>query len=70
MLEKSTATQLRRTIGLVEATGIGIGAMVGAGVYMSLGEAAGATGESLLLAVLLGAAIATMNGLSSVELGC
>jgi len=43
--------------------------MIGAGVYVSMGVAAGTTGGSLLLAVLIGAIVATFNGLSAAELG-
>jgi len=61
--------RLARRLGLVETTAIAIGSMVGAGVYVSAGVAAGMTGSSLLLAVLLGAGVATLNGLSAAELG-
>jgi APA family basic amino acid/polyamine antiporter len=43
--------------------------MIGAGVYVSLGQAAATTGGSLLVAVLIGALVALLNGLSSAELG-
>lgn len=61
--------RLARRLGLVEATAVAIGSMIGAGVYVSVGVAAGTTGGSLLLAVLLGAGVATFNGLSAAELG-
>ncbi len=48
---------------------VALGAMIGAGVYISMGEAAGTTGGSLLIAILLGAGLATLNGLSSAQLG-
>ena len=61
--------RLEPRLGLAEATAIALGAMIGAGVYVAIGEAARVTGGSLLLAVLLGAFVATLNGLSSAELG-
>lgn len=61
--------RLTRHLGLVETTAVALGAMIGAGVYVSMGEAAASTGGSLLLAVLLGSVVATLNGLSAVELG-
>ncbi|MGI5835444.1 MAG: APC family permease [Chloroflexota bacterium] len=61
--------RLVRRLGLVQTIAIALGAMIGAGVYVSMAEAAGTTGGSLVLAVLLGAGVATLNGLSSVELG-
>ncbi len=61
--------RLVRRLGLGQTVAIALGAMIGAGVYVSMAEAAGTTGGSLVLAVLLGAAVATLNGLSSAELG-
>ncbi|NPV06829.1 MAG: amino acid permease [Anaerolineae bacterium] len=61
--------QLVRRLGLAQTTGIALGAMIGAGVYVSLGEAAATTGGSLVLAVVIGALVAMLNGLSSAELG-
>lgn len=61
--------RLARHLGLLETTAVAIGSMVGAGVYVSMGVAAGTTGGSLLLAVLIGAVVATLNGLSAAELG-
>jgi basic amino acid/polyamine antiporter, APA family len=63
------ARSLKPQLGLLDTTAIALGAMIGAGVYVSLGEAAKTTGASVLLAVLIGAAVATFNGLSAAELG-
>lgn len=67
MIEDSSP--LRRRLGLLETTGIVLGAMIGAGVYVSMAEAAATTGATLLLAVLIAGGVATLNGLSSAELG-
>jgi basic amino acid/polyamine antiporter, APA family len=67
--EEGTDGRLRRQLGLLDTTAVAVGAMIGAGVYASMGEAAKTTGGSLLFAVLIGAAVATFNGLSSAELG-
>ncbi|MHB0875206.1 MAG: APC family permease [Anaerolineae bacterium] len=61
--------ELARHLGLTQTTAIALGAMIGAGVYVSLGEAARTTGGSLVLAVLIGGFVATLNALSSAELG-
>lgn len=66
--EQGAQRQLVRRLGLAETTAVALGAMIGAGVYVSMGEAAGRTGGSLLLAVPLGALVATLNGLSAAEL--
>src|SRR5690606_37911586 len=60
---------LIRRLGLVETTAVALGAMIGAGAYVAIAEAGSTTGRSLPIAVILGATVATFNGLSSVELG-
>ena len=69
MAETPERPELARRLGFAEATAVALGAMIGAGVYVSIGEAADATGGSLLAAVLVGAGVATLNGLSAAELG-
>ena len=64
-----TTPRLVRRLGLGATTAVVLGAMVGAGVYLSLGEAAVTTGASLLIALAIAALVASFNGLSSAELG-
>jgi APA family basic amino acid/polyamine antiporter len=59
---------LRREVGLPGAVLLGLGAMVGTGVFVSIGLAAGVAGPALLAATLLAALVATANGLSSAQL--
>ena len=59
---------LTRELGTFGAVMMGLGAMVGTGVFVSIGVAAGATGASVVLAVVLAAAVATCNALSSAQL--
>ncbi len=59
---------LRREIGLFEVTMWGVGIILGAGVYVLVGEAAGIAGNSVWLSFVLGAAIASLTGLSYAEL--
>ena len=61
-------TALRRHLGLVDAVGIGLGAIVGAGIFVVTGIAAGVAGPALLVALLLAAVAATANALSSAQL--
>jgi APA family basic amino acid/polyamine antiporter len=60
--------QLRREVGLVGAILLGLGSMVGTGVFVSIGIAAGVAGPSLIAATLLAALVAAANGLSSAQL--
>ena len=47
---------------------MGLGSIVGTGVFVSLGVAAGVTGPAVLLAIAIGALVASFNGLSSAQL--
>ena len=64
----SQVTSLRRVVGLWGAIGMGLGSILGAGVFVSIGLAADITGSSVVLAVALAAIVATANGLSSAQL--
>ncbi len=62
------ATKLKRTLGLFETTLYGIGVILGAGIYVLIGKAAGLAGSMVWLAFALGAFIAAFTGLSYAEL--
>jgi len=47
---------------------MGLGSIVGTGVFVSLGVAAGVTGPAVLLAIAIGALVASLNGFSSAQL--
>ncbi|MEX0945692.1 MAG: amino acid permease [Balneolaceae bacterium] len=57
-----------RTIGLMGATGIGIGAMVGGGILALAGVAFSVSGPSAMLAFLLNGVIAMITALSFAEM--
>lgn len=59
---------LPRTIGTGGAILLGLGAILGTGVFVSIGLAAGAAGASLLLAIALAGLLALFNALSSAQL--
>jgi APA family basic amino acid/polyamine antiporter len=59
---------LRRELGVFGATMMGIGSMVGTGVFVSVGIAAGVVGPAVVLAIALAAVVATCNALSSAQL--
>lgn len=59
---------LTRRIGLGDAVVIGLGSMVGAGVFAALGPAARAAGSALLLGLALAAVVAYANATSSAQL--
>jgi basic amino acid/polyamine antiporter, APA family len=59
---------LRRDLGLLDAVAIGFGAIVGAGIFVVTGVAAGIAGPALLAGLLVAAIAATGNALSSAQL--
>jgi len=63
-----TPSELRREIGLGGAMMMGLGSIVGTGVFVSIGIAADVAGPGVLVAIVLAAVVATCNGLSSAQL--
>lgn len=59
---------LARVVGLWGAVWMGLGSILGTGVFVSLGVAAGVVGAAVVPAVALAALVAIANGLSSAQL--
>jgi len=59
---------MRRKIGLFAVTSWGVGIILGAGIYVLVGEAAGIAGNSVWLSFIIGAMVASLTGLSYAEL--
>lgn len=72
MLKKITnnsqQTVLKRELGIFGATMMGLGSIVGTGIFVSIGVAAGSAGPSVILAIILAAIVATCNAFSSAQL--
>ena len=62
------AQQLQRTLGLSDAVTIGLGSMIGAGVFAVWGPATASAGGLVLVALLIAAVVAVCNALSSAAL--
>lgn len=60
--------ELRRELGLLDAVGVGFGAIIGAGIFVVTGVAAGIAGPSFLVGLFVAAIAATCNALSSAQL--
>jgi len=60
--------QLKRQLGLFGAVMMGLGSIIGTGVFVSIGIGAGLAGPAVILAIAIGAFIAIFNGLSSAQL--
>jgi basic amino acid/polyamine antiporter, APA family len=59
---------LERRLGTADAVVIGLGSMIGAGVFSAFGPAARAAGSALLIGLVLAAAIAYCNATASAQL--
>lgn len=64
----SSTTPLARRLGTGDAVVIGLGSMVGAGVFAAFGPAARAAGSALLLGLALAAVVAYANATASAQL--
>lgn len=62
-------TELSRDMSLFDITFIGVGAMIGAGVFALTGDAAGLAGPALTLSFLLNGFVALFTAVSYAELG-
>ena len=59
---------LQRELGVFGATMMGLGSIIGTGVFVSIGIAAGIAGGGVVLAIVIAAAVATCNALNSAQL--
>src|SRR5688500_12175264 len=60
--------ELKRDLRLIDAIGIGLGAIIGAGIFVVTGVAAGVAGPSFLIGLVVAGVVATFNALSSAQL--
>lgn len=60
--------RLGREVGVAGAAMIGLGSMIGTGIFVSIGIAAGVAGPSVTLAIAVAALVAACNALSSAQL--
>lgn len=68
MPEPQHPGRLKRELGLFHAVLLGLGSILGTGVFVSIGIAAGIAGPGVLIAIVLAALLALCNGLSSAQL--
>jgi APA family basic amino acid/polyamine antiporter len=66
--ESDPPSRLARHLGTFDAVIIGLGAMVGAGIFAAIGPASAAAGGGLLIGLALAAAVAACNATSSAQL--
>lgn len=61
-------TSLKRDLNLLAAVAVGLGAIIGAGIFVVTGVAAGIAGASFLIGLLIAGVVAAFNALSSAQL--
>ncbi|MDH5713046.1 MAG: amino acid permease [Candidatus Bathyarchaeota archaeon] len=66
--ENVEESRLKPTLGLFDATAINVGAIIGAGIFVVTGIAAGLAGPALLISMLIAAIISLFTALSFTEL--
>lgn len=69
MSETRSEVRLSREMRLVDVTMIGVGAMIGAGIFVLTGIAAGVAGPALILAFLLNGVVTIFTAMVYAELG-
>src|SRR5690554_1842117 len=67
-MHKSEEQRLLRNLSLKDAVGIGLGAIIGAGIFVVTGVAAGVSGPAFIIGLLIAGVVATFNALSSAQL--
>ncbi len=67
-MSKGKQVKLQRSIGLFEATLCGVGIVLGAGIYVLVGKAAGLAGNAVWISFILAALVSLFTGLSYSEL--
>jgi len=60
--------KLKRVLGLFETTMYGVGIILGAGIYVLIGQAAGIAGNAMWISFLAAAVVSVFTGLSFAEL--
>jgi APA family basic amino acid/polyamine antiporter len=65
---EESSHQLKRAVGLLDLTALGIGAIIGTGIFVILGEAIGDAGPAIILSFVLAGVTCAFSALSYAEL--
>ena len=65
---RGNSAVLKRQVGVFGAMMMGLGSILGTGVFVSIGIATGVAGPAVILAIAVAAVVATCNGMSSAQL--
>src|SRR5690554_7894479 len=67
-MKKPTEKGLLRSLTLKDAVGVGLGAIIGAGIFVVTGIAAGVSGPAFIIGLIVAGIVGAFNGLSSAQL--
>ena len=68
LIEDSKGSKLRRAMGVVDLTALGIGGVIGTGIFVIIGEAIGDSGPAIVLSFALAGITCMFSALSYAEL--
>jgi basic amino acid/polyamine antiporter, APA family len=68
LIEAAEATPLRRAVGALDLTALGIGAIIGTGIFVIIGEAIGDSGPAIVISFVLAGVTCVFSALSYAEL--
>jgi len=68
MERKESRSKLKQTLGLLDATAISVGAIIGGGIFVVTGIVAGLAGSALAISMLIAGVIALFTAFSFAEL--
>jgi basic amino acid/polyamine antiporter, APA family len=66
--ETTEGRQLRRAMGTLDLTALGLGAVVGTGIFVIIGEAIGDTGPGIIVSFALAGITCLLSALSYAEM--
>ena len=64
---KDKRLKLKPTLGLLDATAISVGAIIGAGIFMVTGIVMGMAGPAMLISMVIAAVVSLFTSLSFAE---
>jgi APA family basic amino acid/polyamine antiporter len=68
LVAESGDTQLRRAVGALDLTALGVGVLIGAGIYVIIGEGIGRSGPGIVISFVLAGLTCVFSALSYAEL--
>src|SRR3982750_2896851 len=68
VVEENDASGLRRAVGALDLTALGLGAIIGTGIFVIIGEAIGDSGPAIVLSFVLAGLTCVFSALSYAEL--